>query len=327
MNEITSFKTLIGSLYKKLNRASSYGTLDFKTLLLVDIINEFIYDCPSCYSNATLNKLKNLLIYFENTDKDICKYREQRSIYTNLVGCKDCNPNNSNLIVVNTPPIVDNVILENIDLEIAQPFYFTRSMFTKDYFDRESDLAKDVMITVLPLYGTLYYDNEPVTLNFVFNISNVGNLTYQRNTEDPITEIITFKISDNNFNTLFSVNTNITLFYNEILNLPPDSVGDNNKVIAHDEIITFTKEDFTTSTNPTYHDPELDEPYALKILSLPISGTLTYNNIPVSITQEILLATLETQLLKYYPLSTIRDEYIVTFNYAISDIGSMQYSE
>jgi len=79
MNEITSFKTLVGTLYKKLNKASVYGKLSLKELYILEIVYNLMYDCPTCFNEKTKRKLTNLIIKLQHLDKDICIYRENRS--------------------------------------------------------------------------------------------------------------------------------------------------------------------------------------------------------------------------------------------------------
>jgi len=216
MNEITSFKTLIGSLYKKLNRASSYGTLDLKTLLLIDIINEYIYDCPTCYNNSILNKLKNLLINLQNSDRDICVYREQQSLYTNIIGCRDCNPNNSNLTVVNTAPIITNpepvepVIIaptlcnNTVTVPIIGNFNFN-SINLNCYQDFNEGVLQNIRINSLPIRGSLTYNGMNVTINQVINIGDLSNLVYNSFANIKVgDDIITIQASGTTQSTLYS---------------------------------------------------------------------------------------------------------------------------
>lgn len=107
MNDITSFQTLIGSLYKKFNRASVYGKLNLKELYILDIVNELLYDCPTCFNEQIKNKLQSLAIQLQNLDPEICAYKEDRDLYVNITN-QNFSLNNRDIKLENTAPIVDD---------------------------------------------------------------------------------------------------------------------------------------------------------------------------------------------------------------------------
>jgi len=204
MNDITSFKTLVGTLYKKLNKASTYGTLNFKTLLLLDIVNEYLYDCPTCYNNNVIKKLRDLSIQLQHQDKEICIYREQKSIYTNILGCKDCNPNNSSIQVINTPPVITDpepieppVLLPPRICENAKSIPFslrnksrviTKEEMTGCFIDSQGGTIRYLKIVSLPLKGALMYNNLSVELgqiiDFDLNIDLIYNTILLNSLQD-----------------------------------------------------------------------------------------------------------------------------------------------
>lgn len=190
MDTITSYKTLIGSLYKKLNKASSYGTLNLKTLLLIDIINEYIYDCPTCYNTKVISKLKNLVFTLQNRDNEICSYKEAKSNYTNIVGCRDCNlNNNNNLIIINDPPLIedpDPIEPEplispralNINTNLNGSILNFSDVDFNDYFVDTNEQVFNIKITSLPTKGVITLNDINITLNQIIPISNINSLEY-----------------------------------------------------------------------------------------------------------------------------------------------------
>jgi len=144
-------------------------------------------------------------------------------------------------------------------------------------------------------------------------------------TNDPDSISFNFQTSDNDeVEPLFS---NIAIYnfdFSSIINLPPSSLGNGNKTIPSNTIITFTREDFTSSLVPPYRDPEGNPAYALKILSLPTQGSLVFNNIEVEIDQEILFSEIDNDKLKYIPDPKDPD-YVVSFDFTVSDTGSKQF--
>ena len=194
MNQITSFKILIGSLYKSLTKASIYGKLKLRKLYILDIINEFLYDCPNCINHKITQQLQTLAISIQNSDDNICKYREQRSIYTNIVGCKDCNPNNSSLIIVNTAPTINNpdpiepdpIIPPktcansfNVPFQVKE-YYFSIEDLSRPgcFIDQYDGYIKNIKIKELPINGILSYNNLNVEIDQIIDLDDISTFKY-----------------------------------------------------------------------------------------------------------------------------------------------------
>lgn len=58
-------------------------------------------------------------------------------------------------------------------------FTFITDHFTNNFQDPDGDGHKLTRIRTLPSVGTLKYSGTPVTVGYVFNLDNVGNLTYE----------------------------------------------------------------------------------------------------------------------------------------------------
>lgn len=118
------------------------------------------------------------------------------------------------------------------------------------------------------------------------------------------------------------------------INLPPSQVGDNFKSVlskegnssTQDPPLVFTSAMFTTETTPAYEDPEGDAPFKLRIDTLPESGVIEFNEVPVVIGQEILLSDVDLGLLVYHPDEDLEQDNLVDFNFSVSDVGSEQFT-
>ena len=203
---------------------------------------------------------------------------------------------------------------------------FSKDNFVKDYFDKENDLPNEIMIINKLIYGALIFNNKLVTkFPFIFKLSEVNNLEYIRTSSLEFTEEINFKINDTNQNTKFSDMATMTINVNAKINQPP-VIGNNTISIEYDEVIVFGQDDFTTNTTPPYSDAEGNPPYKLKVLSLPLTGNLTYNDISVTINQEILFTDINSGLLKFSGNKADINGESISFNFTISDTGSQIYA-
>ena len=208
-------------------------------------------------------------------------------------------------------------------------FYtFQASDFLKNYTDKENNPAMSLYILSLPTYGVLKFGETIITsTKTIINLNEISRLKYYRINPNSYTDTFNFKISDLNQNTKFTTNmATFTINVNAYENEPP-VIGDNEITINFGTTKTFSIADFTTNTTPAYSDPEGDGPFKLKITSLPGTGELRYDNIPVTINQEILFSNIGLGLLTYIPdivdLGGYSDD---TFDFEISDLGSQEFS-
>lgn len=214
MNEITANQTLIGSLHKSFDSATISGNLKLKKLYLINLISKFAYCCGNNISFNQKQHLQNLIISLQNLDKNICIYREQRSLYTNIVGCKNCKDlNNSSYQVINTPPIIDPIeitplikptvcdISFNLNIGVDQ-MPLTLDVFVKcfDYLGDRFSYSTLKIITIpeqgilQKTDGTILYENSEVDLNGGFEYlkytftgetkPSIDTFTFQISTDD-----------------------------------------------------------------------------------------------------------------------------------------------
>lgn len=213
----------------------------------------------------------------------------------------------------------------NLLIKPGDVYQFTEEIFTQDYIDKQGDKPKEVIITSNPQFGALIFDNKIIRANYKFNLVDVNKLSYIRISPEEYSEVINFQTSDDNINKLYSNMATFTINVNAYENLPPSQIGDGELTVDNGEEIVFTKEDFTNNTTPPYVDPEGDEPYKLKILSLPSDGSkLQLNGTDVVLNQEILFTDIENGLFTLLQTSNLTS-HVLDFDFTISDVGSQEF--
>lgn len=229
---------------------------------------------------------------------------------------------------VNQPPsqVGDktfNVVYDPMDAEII----FKTVDFTQDtipqYSDPEGDAPYKLKILTLPINGELTYDGGPVTEDDEILFTDIDLELFKYNSVDlsaDYTDSFTFEVSDVGSEQFTGTGT-ITINVSEKINKPP-IIGDGSDTIEYGETKVFTSADFTSLTTPAYTDPESDAAAQLKILSLPVKGTLYFNGIPVIVNQIISFADIASGL--FTQVGDISDKtlYNMVFTYAIADAGS-----
>jgi len=210
---------------------------------------------------------------------------------------------------------------------------FTLANFTTEttpaYSDPEGDELSYVKIKTmqmtessLQLNGVEVIEDDLITSG---DISSGNFLFVQSNQHSGLESLSQFEfdIADSGSNSLSGLSTGLfKINVSKEVNEPASSVGSKTISTDHASSYTFTKENFTTETSPPYLDPEGDDADKLKILSLPFSGSLKYNNVAVNINQIIPFTEINSGYLTYVADPTIDTFQSLTFNFAIADSGS-----
>jgi len=203
----------------------------------------------------------------------------------------------------------------------------TSDMFIEGYYDKEGDKYNEIKILKSSIInGILVKGKVQITSDLIIPLANISEIKYIRLNPATYAEEIQFSVNEINQNKKFSNMATLTINVNAYENLPP-IIGDNEITIIFGSTKTFTVNDFTTNTTPAYSDPEGDGPFKLKILSLPGTGELRYDNIPCSINQEILFSNIALGLFTYIPdISDLNGYTNDDFDFSISDLGSQEFS-
>lgn len=118
-----------------------------------------------------------------------------------------------------------------------------------------------------------------------------------------------------------------SLTTNAAINQPPSAIGAKQIFIDYNELYVITVADVTTNTIPVYADPEGDAMENFKVLTLPTTGTLTYNSVASIIGDEYPSTGIDSGLLTFQADPGTTTQYVdagLTFD--LSDVGSSTYS-
>lgn len=114
----------------------------------------------------------------------------------------------------------------------------------------------------------------------------------------------------------------------DVINLPPDVVGDNDIDIVNRFIHVFTVANFTSETTPAYNDPEGDALRAVRITTNPYNGTIERFN-GIGFVQylggEVLVADVVLGYLRFVSEDT-NIATTASFDFEVSDDGSLGWS-
>ena len=219
--------------------------------------------------------------------------------------------------------------------DYSTPITFTVANFTSEttpaYVDPEGDAANYIKILSLPDQGSLTLDGGAVSINDIITVGQISTGDFVYTPDDLNTDAVTtsfqFDVADSGSLSLSGLNDGILTIQTAAQpNLPPDNVGDNAINALYGTSIIFTQANFTTETTPPYSDPEGDDPFALKILSLPADGTLQLDGVPVAVNQEIPFTEIDAGYLVFVPNVLTITSNILTFDFAVSDEGSQEFT-
>lgn len=231
----------------------------------------------------------------------------------------------------NLPP--DQIGDLSLTLEYSVPYTFTEDDFTintnPQYSDPENDAPLKLKITDYPSDNSnqLLLNNIEVSENDEIDFTDIinGNLIFQSDSSiiSENTFSFNFDIADSGSETYSGLEGLVLITVNEQVNLPPSQIGDGEVTIDDDQILTFTESMFTDTT-PEYSDPESDPPSKLKIVSLPSTGEIRLNNVPIMINQIIDFSDINASKLKYFP-DDVTTTSLENFEFQIADSGSNNF--
>jgi hypothetical protein len=241
----------------------------------------------------------------------------------------------TNDIFDNLPPsaIGDNTI----NVAYTATHVFTAANFTTEtspaFSDPEGDSVLNLKIVTVPTLGTIELSAVTQIAGDIVPWADVvaGNLTYVQDVQTTAynDSDMTFDLMDDGSNQYSGLTPGIiTYVVAGYINLPPNNVGDETLNLTWNEHYIFTRADFTTNTTPPYSDPEADAEQNLKILSVmpSVEGFLKYNGTQVIVNQVISFVDIDAGLLEYSPLPINTGGLLTNFTFAISDVGSGNYS-
>lgn len=215
---------------------------------------------------------------------EICNYKTVSSNINNTVGT-----------ITNTAPTITNT---SVDLAQSSTYTFTSNDFLSGYNDVENHTPRSIKLNLTGLSGTIYYQGIEVTIsNIEIPVGNISQLTYERPDELSLSTSLTFRVSDNAGNSLYSLPASLSLSGDAVANQPA-TIGDNTIYVGNRQTTTLTLEMFTSQLTPPYNDPEGDLIDAIRIdeISTANIGKFLLNGIEIIegqvITREDIIAGL-----------------------------------
>lgn len=222
---------------------------------------------------------------------------------------------------------------QEINLSWGSEHLFTVENFTTEtspqFVDPEGDILSYIKILELPESGSLEISGVSVEVGDIIQagVLVAGDLSYtpDSNIENNNSVTLKFDAADTGSETLSGLDTGYIYFSIQAKpNYPPSNIDDGTVNTSHSTTVIFTKDTFTQG----YVDPEGDEAYSIKVLTLPSSGTLQLDGVDVIVNQEILLSEIDAGYLTLIPNALEPDDaYSTSFSFSISDTGSGQFTE
>lgn len=228
----------------------------------------------------------------------------------------------------NTKPTVDDFTIipgNNLPDNLFQ-YTFSGAEFTNNFQDLQGDSPGNIRFGLLPVRGTLKYNGVAVTLGTEYPHANADLFTYEVTITDVLTvfDVIQFQISDDNSNPIYSDMAQVTINTSAYVNQPISQLGDLTLNKGNRENHVFTISDFTTSLVPPYVDPEGDSLDAIRVDSLPATGTLQLSGVNVQINDIIDAADINAGNFVY--VAPNQDASASNnFNFSARDAGSLQW--
>ncbi|QZT36916.1 hypothetical protein K5X82_17020 [Halosquirtibacter xylanolyticus] len=218
------------------------------------------------------------------------------------------------VIPVNDAPVVTDFTLETKEDE---SLIFHTHIFRIEYNDAENDDAKFVNIETLPLNGTLYYNNvaiQEINLPLKLEVLQSEELVYQPTINVTTNDTIKFTVEDIHLSKSNRANLVINI---EEVNDPPQGAD---LSITFDEDQSF---DFNaTLFQDNYSDVEGDALKSISIVTLPLLGTLTYDD--QTVTSMILpfeIMSSDIAKLRFIPTPNGFGTPYASFQYKLKDVN------
>jgi len=182
---------------------------------------------------------------------------------------------------MNDLPLVTNITRTGTE---NNPVTFTQADFTGSFTDIDGNSLSRIMITSLPLNGTLRLSGTNVSVNDEIPVAGLGNLTFTPDASWNGNTTFGWNGNDGTSYALSAATVTITI---NPVNDPP-VVSDITKSVNEDNTLTFTSSDFTAA----FTDIDGNSLARIMITGLPLNGILKISGVNVSLNDEIPQASL-----------------------------------
>ena len=251
----------------------------------------------------------------------------------------DTDGNQANEVTIKSLPRLGTLKLLGNDVVIGNKFINVNAGLLE--YHLKDDLVVDNGIvyqftasvdSIIALYENAGYRLDTTTNGELIFIKGTSTVTIKGVIISSTINFL-FTINDNSSGKLESNQATYTLIPEGKINIPTNTaenqaptVGDNVVNTQYDYITTLYRWVFT-DTQPRFSDPEGDQPFKLKILSLPENGVLLYDSVPVIIGQIFdFIDDIDTGRLVFDPDDTKEYYYEITFDFTISDTVSKKFA-
>tara|TARA_R110002020_G_scaffold100855_1_gene238033 strand:+ start:141 stop:890 length:750 start_codon:yes stop_codon:yes gene_type:complete len=214
---------------------------------------------------------------------------------------------------------------------------FNQDSFVADtnpvYEDPEGDILEAIKVETIPSIGSLELSNVPVSAGDIITLVQLtaGDLTYVSSTSEEGYDDndMTFLVSDIGSSTFTTTPYNVTFAVKGADNEAPNQVGDGEADVELGETYVFTRASLTSLLQPPYEDPENNDAYQLKVVSVPSQGELRLNGVVVVADQIIdfddLNANHNIDDGDFTYVSESLGDGLDGFSFMISDTGSQEF--
>lgn len=221
-------------------------------------------------------------------------------------------------VIPNHAPTVEDIV---INMNWNTSFQFSNELIEDAYSDQESNLPFKFKIVDLPQVGLTKLNGVPVIIGQLIDFTDLDNLSYTPAPNGWGVEYAIIKasvndkgIAPNPFSLPFNITFNVTSY-------AAPTIEDSSVCLIQGQTYQFTLDDITVG----YQDDDNGSPEKVKILSLPSLGQLLFNDIPVTINQEINVADIE--LLEYDSDESVHGRPYASFEYSLSSTSGHLFSE
>ena len=228
-----------------------------------------------------------------------------------------------NVTPVNDAPGGSNFVIATLE---DVPYVFSLGNFGySDTRDIPANTLLAVKIATLPINGSLQLDGVGVNAGQFVSATDIGNgklaFVPVANANGSNYASFTFQVQDSGGTTNTGVDLDptprtVTIHVTSVNDAP---VGTNKTVtLNEDGTFVFSTADFGF-TDP--NDSPANTLTDIQIASLPLLGSLTLSNIPVTSNQLISAASINAGLLRYTPLPNVNGNAYASFTFAVRDNG------
>ncbi len=279
----------ITSLVKSIYGAKLNGKMDSKIIQLFNLYKYYIDFAKELSDNESTQFEDHIVSLKREASRLVYKYPKILCNYKVVV------PNhavNINQYEQNTAPTVDG---QTIGIGTSKQYQFVVGDFLTNFADANNDSYKYLLIYPNEDYlftgtdGTTSFstpiviDIEGMSANDFIDLFYIRTPQQESGSFGPIP--ITFRVSDNNVNYLYSsvetINISSDVAYSD--NQPVADIGDNTIYASNRSTTILTLFMFTGGLTPPYNDPEGDLIDAIKIIDISGANTGTYyvNGAPI----------------------------------------------